>query len=107
MDEARINFGELPWEELTGLRSKVVVRGAKKLRFVEFTSEFEEHDWCRKSHAGYVLDGELSIAFPDRVERFTAGDGLIISGGEREPHRAKTGAAGARLILVEDVDGLD
>lgn len=105
MDEAKINFAELSWDEPNvGVRSKDVVRNGKKLRLVELTSEFVEHDWCVKGHIGYVLDGELEIIFPGRTERFTAGDGIIIIGGEYERHKAKVISSVAKLILVEDPD---
>ncbi len=51
MDEAKINFAELSWDESNvGIRSKAVVRNGKKLRLVEFTSEFVEYDWCITGH---------------------------------------------------------
>ncbi len=103
MDEAKINFAELSWDESNvGIRSKAVVRNGRKLRLVEFTSAFVEYDWCIKGHIGYVLDGELEINFSDRMERFSAGDGIIIAGGEAERHKAKVVDSIVRLILVED-----
>lgn len=104
MNEAKINFAELPWEESdVGARFKAVIRESRKLRLVEFTSDFVEHDWCVKGHAGYVLDGELEITFSDRTERFAAGDGILIVGGEDERHKAKVIGSVVRLILVEEV----
>lgn len=102
MNTARITFSEFPWDESNvGVRSKAIVRNGKKLRLVEFTDKFVEHDWCMKGHFGYVLDGELDISFSDRTERFTAGDGIIIAGGENERHKVKVTGSVARLILVE------
>lgn len=104
MNGARINFAELPWDESSdGARSKSFVGGGRKLRLVEFTDEFAEHDWCLKAHAGYVLEGELEIRFADRTEKFAAGDGILIAGGEGGRHRAKVVGKAVRLILVEDV----
>lgn len=101
MNPARINFSEFPWDTSNiGVRSKAIVRDAKKLRLVEFTDKFVEHDWCIKGHLGYVLEGELDICFSDRTERWTAGDGIAIAGGER--HKLKVMGSVARLILVED-----
>ena len=105
MNEIRIKFAELAWDETSpGVRFKAVTRDGRKLRLVEFSSEFVEVDWCRKRHAGYVLDGELEIAFVDRTERFTMGDGIIIAGGEAERHKAKVIGDTATLIFVEDPD---
>ena len=72
------------------------------MRVVELTDGFIEHDWCMKGHVGYVLDGELEIHFPGRVERFTAGDGIMIAGGGGWRHRARVLGSVARLVLVED-----
>ena len=104
MNEAKINFAELPWEEAhVGARFKAVIRESRKLRLVEFTSEFVEQDWCLKRHFGYVLNGELEITFADRTERFSAGDGIIIAGGEDERHKVKVINSVVRLILVEEI----
>jgi quercetin dioxygenase-like cupin family protein len=106
MRQAKVDFAALPWEEMAvGARSKAFVRDGKKLRLVEFTNEFVEHEWCLKSHTGYVLEGEMEITFADRKEHLRAGDGIFIAGGERERHRARV-AAGAllRLILVEEAE---
>jgi hypothetical protein len=103
MDDARINFAELPWDESNaGVRSKVVVRNHKRVRLVEFTSEFVESDWCVKGHVGYVLGGEMEVVFHDRIERFASGDGILIAGGESERHKATVVGQMVRLILVED-----
>lgn len=103
MSEARINFPLISWDASdVGVRSKVVVRGGKRLRLVEFTDAFTERDWCLKGHTGYVLEGELEILFPDRVERFTAGDGIMIAGGEQWRHKARALGSAVKLILVED-----
>lgn len=105
MNEVKINFFEFSWDVTkTGVRSKTAVRNGRKLRLVEFTSEFVEPVWCAKNHVGYVLDGELEIIFPDRTEKFKAGDGIIITGGESERHKAKCTGSVARLVLVEDMN---
>lgn len=104
IDEVKINFAEISWDESNvGTRSKAIVRNGRKLRLVEFASEFVEYDWCLKGHVGYVLDGELEVAFSDRTERFSAGDGLIIAGGENERHKAKVVGSVVKLVLVEEV----
>jgi len=103
MSEAKINFAATSWDEPdVGVRSKVAVRNGKTLRVVEFTDRFIEHDWCRNGHIGYVLEGDLEIHFSDRVESFTAGDGIMIAGGEGERHKAKVLGSAVRLVLVED-----
>jgi quercetin dioxygenase-like cupin family protein len=106
MSQAKVDFKALPWEEMAvGARSKAFVRDGRKLRLVEFTHRFVEHEWCLKSHTGYVLEGEMELTFDDRTERLSAGDGIFIAGGERQRHRARVVAGSSlRLILVEDAD---
>jgi quercetin dioxygenase-like cupin family protein len=103
MNITKIDFSMLSWDEPTkGVRSKSIVRNGRKLRLVEFTKEFVEHDWCMKGHIGYVLEGDLEITFPGMTEKFVAGDGIFIAGGEDERHKAKVIGSVVRLILVED-----
>ncbi|HVG34616.1 MAG TPA: cupin domain-containing protein [Pyrinomonadaceae bacterium] len=106
MSQAKVDFKVLPWEETAvGARSKAFVGDGKKLRLVEFTEEFVEHEWCLKSHTGYVLEGEMEITFDDGTERLSTGDGIFIAGGERQRHRARVAAGSSlRLILVEDAE---
>lgn len=104
MSRIKVDFASLPWEEnATGVRSKTVVRGSKKLRLVEFTNEFTEQEWCFKSHIGYVLEGDLEITFSNETERLSAGDGIFLSGGDEDRHKAKAVGSSARLMLVEEV----
>ncbi len=92
MSEAKINFSELPWEEQSvGFRSKVIIRGGRKLRLVEFTDEFVERGWCEKGHIGYVLDGEFEIAFPG-AERFAGATESLSRAGKMSGIRPKCSA---------------
>jgi len=101
-NRTKIDFGTLPWKSaIPGARYKAAVRGGRKLRLVEFTRALSEKDWCREQHIGWVVQGELEIAFADRVERYRAGDGIFILGGPAERHRASVISYRARLILVE------
>lgn len=103
MSEAKINFLLISWEAPdVGVRSKLVARGGKRLRLVEFTSAFVERDWCLKGHVGYILEGELEILFSDHSEWFAVGDGIMIAGGEGWRHKARALSSSVRLILVED-----
>ena len=103
MSGTKIDFSEISWDESNeGVRAKTALRSGKRLRLVEFADKFVELDWCRKGHIGYVLEGEIEIAFPDRTETFVAGDGIMIVSGEEERHRARVIGAVARLILVEE-----
>ncbi|HVF49033.1 MAG TPA: cupin domain-containing protein [Pyrinomonadaceae bacterium] len=104
MNPSKIDFDALVWEEpAAGVRCKAVSRAGRRLRLVEFTSEFVEEGWCVLGHVGYVLAGEVEIAFAGRTEVYKAGDGIFIEGGEAERHRARVFGETARLLLVEDV----
>jgi len=73
--DARIDFGDVAWQApAPGQRSKVVERGGKRLRLVEFAEGFAEDDWCTAGHAGVVLEGALTVAFraSDEVSRACA-----------------------------------
>jgi len=104
MDPARVDFDSIEWVQmLPGARHKVVERGGKRLRLVEFASAFVEHDWCMKGHTGRVIEGDLELEFEDRTVRFNAGDGLMIRGGGVDKHKAKVLGSGVRMLFVEDV----
>ena len=104
MDSTRVDFESVDWQATApGARHKFVERGGKRIRLVEFADTFVEHDWCPKGHVGYLLDGELEIAFEGRTERFGAGEGFIIRGGGTEKHKARALTPVARMILIEDV----
>ncbi len=103
MDSSRVDFESAEWQAMApGARHKAVERNGKRIRLVEFTNAFVEHDWCPKGHVGYVLEGELEITFESRTERFGPGDGFVIRSGGAEKHKARTIGSVAKLILVED-----
>lgn len=104
MDWTRVDFSTLPWEEpAPGMRHRILVRGTRKLRLLELTPEFVEAGWCGKTHVGYVLEGELELAFPTHAVRLSAGDGVFVLAGEPERHKATALSPRVRLILVEEV----
>ncbi len=102
-EPARIDFDSLPWDTgPTGIRSKTALRDGRQVRLVELERADREHDWCVTGHVGYVLEGELEIAFEDRTERFTTGAGFFIRSGEDERHKPKAVSRQVVLLLVED-----
>ena len=104
MEDYRVDFESLPWEEpLAGARFKAYRRGGKQLRYVEFSQELVEPDWCRKAHLGYILEGRMEIDFSGRVVVFEAGDGLYIPIGEEHKHMARVPEGVVKLILIEDI----
>jgi len=102
-EPARIDFASLPWDTgPTGIRSKTVLRDRRQIRLVELEGDNPEHDWCVTGHVGYVLEGELEIAFENRTERFATGDGFLIRSGENQRHRPQAVSRRVVLLLVED-----
>ncbi|MBI5252115.1 MAG: cupin domain-containing protein [Desulfomonile tiedjei] len=103
MNTYKVDFGSTPWDSpAPGVRVKIHKLEARQLRLVEFSSEFVEHDWCRRGHIGYVLEGQLQIEFQGRQVTFGPGDGLFIPAGDDHRHKAKVLTGAVRLILVED-----
>jgi len=95
-----VDFDALPWNEpVKGVRSKTVVRGNQQLRLVEFSHGFAEADWCRKGHAGIVLEGEFSNDYAGQVEHYKAGDVFLIPQGENDKHKVIM-AVGQRVLLL-------
>jgi len=103
MNQYKIDLNSIPWETpANGIRYKALLKNGKKLRIIEFTKEFIEPDWCKKSHTGYVLDGKLEINFDGDIIVYTSGDALFIPEGDKHKHIAKAITATVRIFLVED-----
>jgi quercetin dioxygenase-like cupin family protein len=85
------------------VRFKAHVQNGRKLRLVEFQPGFQEPDWCRNGHIGYVLEGEGEVEFSDQRLRVKAGDGIFILAGEQHKHRLHVLGRAVRFVLVEDV----
>ncbi len=101
----RIDFESIPWASpARGVREKVTVVGRQRLRLIEFTPDLVEESWCTRGHIGYMLKGELQIAFPNHTIELRKGDGLYIPGGEKSKHKATVLTAVARLVMVEEVE---
>jgi hypothetical protein len=99
---AAIDFDALEWEPLgASTRQKRIVAGSCAVRLLQFDADFQETEWCRKAHFGFVVSGSLRIEFANRTERLAAGDGLAIPGGPSWEHRALVPEDGATLFLVE------
>jgi uncharacterized cupin superfamily protein len=99
----RVAFDELPWETSpSGVRFKVQRVGGRQLRLLEFGRDLQHPHWCLTGHLGYVLEGEMEVAFAGSSVVFRAGDGLAIAAGEDEKHRPKALTDRVRLIFVEE-----
>ena len=104
MEQYNINFNSLQWESpLPGVRFKAYKNKNKLLRFVEYSSEFIEPEWCTKSHTGYVIEGEFEINFDGTKVKYTKGDGIFIPGGEEHRHKANILSNKVIVFLSEDI----
>lgn len=98
----RIPFTEMPGDfPAPFVTAKAAIAGSHKLRLVEFQHGFEEPDWCRQGHTGYVIEGRLQVTFPGGTVVLEAGDGLHIPVGDAHRHKAAPLTARARLVLFD------
>jgi quercetin dioxygenase-like cupin family protein len=97
-----VEFNKLPWNEpVVGLRYKIFTSGNQQIRLVEFSEGLIELDWCRKGHAGYVLEGTFTTEFYNgNTERYKKGDVVFIPSGEQSKHKAILGK-GEKVTLLE------
>jgi hypothetical protein len=92
--------GESPAQFVT---AKAATVGAHRLRVVEFRMGFQEVDWCRLAHTGYVLAGRLQLAFPTEQIVVETGDGLYIPLGDAHRHKATPLTDRAVLVLFDPI----
>jgi quercetin dioxygenase-like cupin family protein len=99
-----VEFDRMQWNEpAKGLRTKVCTNGNQQIRLVEFSEGFIEHDWCRKGHAGYVLDGEFSNDYSGIFERYKKGDTIFIPKGEQAKHKVTMGKGEKVTLLLFEI----
>jgi mannose-6-phosphate isomerase-like protein (cupin superfamily) len=99
----RCDFETVQWTSpMDGVRHKVFPFQGRRLRLVEYSSEFEPH-WCERGHIGQILDGRFQIEFKDCTEIFNSGDGIAIPDGPEHRHRATVLSGIVRALFVEDV----
>ena len=89
MNSFLVDFENMEWNEpAVGVRFKTFANVNQQIRLVEFSEGFVEPDWCKKGHAGYVLDGEFATDYSGNLERYKKGDVLFIPKGEQSKHKA-------------------
>ena len=99
-----VEFDKLAWNESAiGLRYKTFFSGNQQIRLVEFSEGFIEPDWCKKGHAGYVLDGELLNDYSGTWERYKQGDVFFIPKGEQAKHKVVMGEGEKVLLLLFEI----
>ncbi|MCL2342364.1 MAG: phosrestin [Firmicutes bacterium] len=99
-----VEFDKLPWDKpAPGVRSKSFVSGNQQIRLVEFSEGFVEPDWCRKGHAGYVIDGEFANDYSGALERYKKEDIIFIPAGESAKHKAILGKGEKVTLLLFEI----
>lgn len=104
-DDVLVDLERVPWESgQPRMRVKRVWKGPTLFRVLELAAGFEEQDWCRRTHAGYVLEGQLIVTFPDREQIVPEGGAFCIQDGDRNRHKSRPAGARVRLLLIEPAD---
>ncbi len=102
VEEPLLRFAEIPWTEIApGAREKAFQSNFKTVRLLQLSPGFEESDWCRRQHIGFVLAGSLEIRFANRVVVYQQGDGISIAAGEISQHRAIVGEEPVTMFLID------
>ncbi len=100
----KVDFSACEWEDSDpGIRFKSFERNGKRMRLLELGKGLDHPHWCETGHVGFVVEGEIEIAFGDKSTRYSEGDGLFILSGEGEKHIPKPISETVILFLVEDI----
>ncbi|WP_374301471.1 DHCW motif cupin fold protein [Ferrovibrio sp.] len=110
MQMSDIPFGTTDWSSVEPTQHKGETGGATwrtrnfgpiRVRRVDYTPHYLADHWCVKGHILFVLEGELVTELEDgRVFTLKAGQSYQVA-DNAEPHRSRTGAAGAKLFIVD------
>ncbi|HMO29281.1 DHCW motif cupin fold protein [Enterovirga sp.] len=105
-----IPFGTTDWSRVepsrhAGEAGEAVWRtrqfGDIRVRMVEYSPGYLADHWCQKGHILLCLSGELETELSDG-RRFVLKPGMSYQVADgAEPHRSRTGAAGATLFVVD------
>ena len=102
-DDLTIKFSSMQWSDISPKAKEKMVRVEnKQLRLIEFEEGYSEPKWCFKEHIGYILKGELTIAFDKVTKTYNSGDGLVILKDTR--HRIVNAIKTTQIFLVEERD---
>jgi hypothetical protein len=87
--EAQFDYQNLPWIRIrkggmVGRMKKRSLGNGRTVRILEISPDWNEVDWCRKEHIGYVLSGEAHFEFESKKKKslnIKQGQGFSISLG--------------------------
>lgn len=110
MQISNIPFGITDWSTIVPTRHKgetgeAIWRtqnfGNIRVREVSYSPHYLADHWCVKGHILLVLEGELITELKDgRVFTLKPGQSYQVA-DNAEPHRSRTGPAGAKLFIVD------
>ncbi|HEX6957121.1 MAG TPA: DHCW motif cupin fold protein [Ferrovibrio sp.] len=110
MQMSNIPFGTTDWSKVAPTRhpgetGEALWRtqnfDAIRVRLVEYSPHYLADHWCQKGHILFVLEGELVTELKDgRVFTLKPGQSYQVA-DNAEPHRSRTGPAGAKLFIVD------
>lgn len=82
-----VDFEKLPWVQVaSGMRCKSFTSGTKQIRLIELSENFQDLDWCVKSHTNYIIEGALTSDFEGKMIQYKKGDVIYIPEGKK--HKA-------------------
>jgi len=99
-----IDFPNIDWVKVesggaSGRMKTLVSEDGDTVRILELNPRWNEVDWCRKKHIGYVLSGSLGLRFRgEALLEVRAGQGFVIPRGC--PHKASCRKT-TRLFIID------
>jgi quercetin dioxygenase-like cupin family protein len=99
----KADFDQLAWESpMAGVRHKQIDQNQVRLRLVEYAREMPAH-WCEKGHYGYLLEGQMEIAYENAKITYKPGDGIFIPDGPEHKHQGRVLSDKALVFFVEHI----
>ena len=96
-------FADIQWQQVSDVaRQKLIDNGEKRVRLLDLQAGFQEQEWCKRGHTGYIIAGTLHMEFDSgKMLTYSEGEPLLISPGQLHKARVVTGRV--RLFLIDDV----
>ncbi len=94
----------LTGKSLIDLKNCFATFTINQMRIVRVSGFFEEKDWCKLNHFGYVLKGEMKINLNGNMKSFTKGDRFLLNEGERSKHRLIVVQGEYVELLIFEID---
>jgi hypothetical protein len=99
------SFEKIEWtSENTGIRGKRIPIGEKVFRILEIQDSFQDTNWCFNGHAGYIIEGSMSLNINGEIIDLNTEDTFVLEKDNPDQKHYPFVKAGnsVRLLLVED-----